>query len=104
MFSGRIAYVTPVGTITDLDRGGQEWIEIPEQGTVTGRGLGVLDMARAIAADRPHIATGELGYHVLDVMLSAQDAAASGETVRIASTVASVPLLEDGFDPFARTL
>ena len=104
MFSGRIAYVKPVGTITDLDRGGQEWIEIPEQGTVTGRGLGVLDMARAIAADRPHIATGELGYHVLDVMLSAQDAAASGETVRIASTVASVPLLEDGFDPFARTL
>ena len=104
MFSGRIAYVTPVGTITDLDRGGQEWIEIPEQGTVTGRGLGVLDMARAIAADRPHIATGELGYHVLDVMLSAQDAAASGETVRIESTVAPVPLLEDGFDPFARTL
>ena len=104
MFSGRIAYVKPVGTNTDLDRGGQEWIEIPEQGTVTGRGLGVLDMARAIAADRPHIATGELGYHVLDVMLSAQDAAASGETVRIASTVASVPLLEDGFDPFARTL
>ena len=104
MFSGRIAYVKPVGTITDLDRGGQEWIEIPEQGTVTGRGVGVLDMARAIAADRPHIATGELGYHVLDVMLSAQDAAASGETVRIASTVASVPLLEDGFDPFARTL
>ncbi|MFN8085813.1 MAG: Gfo/Idh/MocA family oxidoreductase [Microbacterium sp.] len=104
MFSGRIAYVKPVGTITDLDRGGQEWIEIPEQGTVTGRGLGVLDMARAIAADRPHIATGELGYHVLDVMLSAQDAAASGETVRIESTVAPVPLLEDGFDPFARTL
>ena len=34
----------------------------------------------------------------------AQDAAASGETVRIASTVAPVPLLEDGFDPFARTL
>ena len=104
MFSGRIAYVKPVGTITDLDRGGQEWIEIPEQGTVTGRGLGVLDMARAIAAGRPHVATGELGYHVLDVMLSAQDAAASGETVRISSTVAPVPLLEDGFDPFARTL
>ena len=104
MFSGRIAYVKPVGTITDLDRGGQEWIEIPEQGTVTGRGLGVLDMARAIVVVRLYIATGELGYHVLDVMLSAQDAAASGETVRIESTVAPVPLLEDGFDPFARTL
>ena len=72
--------------------------------TDSWRFSGLRDMARAIAADRPHIATGELGYHVLDVMLSAQDAAASGETVRIASTVAPVPLLEDGFDPFARTL
>lgn len=97
MFSGRIAVVKPLGSE-------QRWIEIPEQGALTGRGIGVLDMARAIAADRPHIATGELGAHVLDVMLSAQDAAASGETVRISSTVAPVPLLPEGFDPFARTL
>lgn len=104
MFSGRIAVVKPLGSISDADRGEQRWIEIPEQGALTGRGIGVLDMARAIAADRPHIATGELGAHVLDVMLSAQDAAASGETVRISSTVAPVPLLPEGFDPFARTL
>ncbi|MFM4847066.1 hypothetical protein ACEUDP_20410, partial [Aeromonas caviae] len=67
-------------------------------------GLGVLDMARAIAADRPHIATGELGFHVLDVMLSAEESSASGQTLEIGSTVAPVPLLEEGFDPFARTL
>ena len=50
------------------------------------------------------IATGELGYHVLDVMLSAQESAADGQTRTIESTVAPVPLLPDGFDPFAETL
>ena len=67
-------------------------------------GVGVLDMARAISEGRPHIATGELGYHVLDVMLSAQESAADGQTRTIESTVAPVPLLPDGFDPFAETL
>lgn len=104
MFEGRIAYVKPLGTITDADRFGQEWVEIEQTGTVVGRGLGVLDMARAINEGRPHLATGELGYHVLDVMLSAQESAASGETVHLASTVAPVPLLPAGFDPFAVTL
>lgn len=104
MFEGRIAYVKPLGSISDADRAGQEWIEIEQQGVVVGRGLGVLDMARALREGRPHIATGELGYHVLDVMLSAQDAAATGETVAVDSTVAPVPLLPAGFDPFAQTL
>ncbi|WP_431802753.1 Gfo/Idh/MocA family protein [Microbacterium sp. bgisy203] len=103
MFEGRIAYVKPLQSITDAARGGQEWIEIEPVGAVTGRGLGVLDMARALNEGRPHIATGELGYHVLDVMLSAQESAASGATVEVASTVAPVPLLPEDFDPFART-
>lgn len=104
MFSGRIAYVKPLGSISDADRDGQQWIEIEEQGPATGRGIGVLDMARAISEGRPHIATGELGYHVLDVMLSAQESVADGRTRTIESTVAPVPLLPEGFDPFAATL
>ena len=32
------------------------------------RGIGVLDMARAIRAGRPHRATGALAFHVLDTM------------------------------------
>jgi len=103
-FTGRTAYVKPLGVIRDGMRFEQEWIEVEEQGTVVGRGLGVLDMARAIADGRPHVATGELGYHVLDVMLSAQESAGTGQTLTIDSTVADVPLLPDGFDPFARTL
>lgn len=103
-FEGRIAYVKPLGVFRDGMKTEQEWIEVPNEGTVVGRGLGVLDMARAIAADRPHIATGELGFHVLDVMLSAEESAATGQTLEIGSTVAPVPLLEEGFDPFASTL
>ena len=103
-FEGRIAFVKPLGVIRDGMSVDQEWIEIEQQGTVTGRGLGVLDMARAIAEDRPHVATGELGYHVLDVLLSAQDSASTGQYLEIDSTVAEVPLLPAGFDPFAATL
>ncbi|SIR96371.1 Gfo/Idh/MocA family protein [Microbacterium sp. RURRCA19A] len=103
-FDGRIAYVKPLGVIRDGMRFEQEWVEIPNEGTVVGRGMGVLDMARSIAADRPHIATGELGFHVLDVMLSAEESSATGQTLEIGSTVAPVPLLDEGFDPFASTL
>lgn len=103
-FEGRIAYVKPLGVFRDGVKPEQEWIEIPNEGVVVGRGLGVLDMARAIAADRPHVATGELGFHVLDVMLSAEESSATGQTLEIGSTVAPVPLLDEGFDPFARTL
>lgn len=103
-FGGRIAYVKPLGAFRDGMTFEQEWIEIEQEGTVTGRGLGVLDMARAIAADRPHVATGELGYHVLDVLLSAQESASTGQYLEIDSTVAEVPLLPAGFDPFAATL
>lgn len=103
-FDGRIAYVKPLGVIRDGMRFEQDWVEIPNEGTVVGRGMGVLDMARSIAADRPHIATGELGFHVLDVMLSAEESSATGQTLEIGSTVAPVPLLDEGFDPFASTL
>lgn len=103
-FEGRIAYVTARSSISDGDWGEQEWIEIEQEGILTGRGLGLLDMVRAIADDRPHVATGELGYHVLDIMLSAQESAATGEFVVVDSSVAPVPAVPVDFDPFAATL
>ena len=104
MFTGRTAYVKPLGVLRDGMSVEQPEIEVEEQGAVVGRGLGVLDMVRAIAADRPHVASGELGRHVLDVLLSAQESAATGRFVQVDSTVAPVPLLPEGFDPFAATL
>ncbi|MFT4258938.1 Gfo/Idh/MocA family protein [Microbacterium sp.] len=103
-FAGRIASVKPLGVIRDGMKFEQEWIEIEHEDIAVGRGLGALDMVRAIAADRPHVASGELGFHVLDVLLSAQESAATGQTVVVESTVAPVPLLPEGFDPFAATL
>ncbi|MGN6221329.1 MAG: Gfo/Idh/MocA family protein, partial [Microbacterium sp.] len=82
----------------------QEWVEIEHADVQVGRGLGALDMVRAIAEGRPHVASGELGFHVLDILLSAQESAATGATVVVESTVAPVPLLPEGFDPFAATL
>lgn len=103
-FSGRIAYVKPLGVIRDGMSFEQEWIEVAHDDIEVGRGIGALDMVRAIADGRPHVASGDLGFHVLDILLSAQEAAATGRTVTVESTVAPVPLLPDGFDPFAATL
>lgn len=103
-FGGRIAYVKPLGVLRDGMSFEQPWIEVPHAEVNVGRGIGALDMVRAIAAGRPHVASGELGYHVLDVLLSAQESAATGEFTRVASTVAPVPLLPADFDPFAATL
>jgi len=103
-FDGRTAYVKPLGVFRDGMKTDQEWIEVEQQGTVVGRGLGVLDMIRAIAEDRPHVATGDLGFHVLDVLLSAQASAETGAYLEIDSTVAPVPAVPVDFDPFAQTL
>jgi predicted dehydrogenase len=104
-FEGRSAFVTARTSLSDGDWGEQQWTEVEQKGTVVGRGLGLLDMVRAIAEDRPHVATGELGLHVLDVMLSAQESAASGEFTRVESSIsAPVPSVPVDFDPFARTL
>ncbi|GAB4096424.1 Gfo/Idh/MocA family oxidoreductase [Brachybacterium horti] len=102
-FEGRIAYVKPFESFGEKPPE-QEWIEVPQEGVVVGRGLGLLDMVRAIREGRPHVASGELGYHVLDVMLSAEESAASGEFVTVASSVGAVPPVPADFDPFASTL
>lgn len=48
------------------------------------RGLGLAEMARAIAEDRPHRASGAVGLHVLAVMEGVLEAATSGRRLRIA--------------------
>jgi predicted dehydrogenase len=107
-FSGRTAIIHPFGNRgADPGTGGeraQEWVEIVEEGVVVGRGLGALDMARAIRAGRPHRATGELGYHVLDTMMSAAESAATSQFVTVQSTVEKIAAMPVDFDPFEKTL
>jgi predicted dehydrogenase len=68
------------------------------------RGTGVLDMARAIRSGRPHRATGELAYHVLDVMSAIAESARTGAVTTVESRVAPAEPLPADWDPHARTL
>jgi hypothetical protein len=61
-------------------------------------------MARTIRGGDLHVATGELGYHVLDTMVSIEESIDQHAFVDIASTIATIPALAGDFDPFKATL
>lgn len=82
----------------------QEIVDVPQDGVLAGRGLGVLDMARSIRAGHPHVATGRFGYHVLDTLLSIEESVERRAFVTVESTVAEIGSLPADFDPFAATL
>jgi len=65
----------------------EEWSKIPllKNYSENSRGLGITEMALAIEADRPHLASGELTYHVLDIMLSIHEASAKSRYVKLKS-------------------
>lgn len=62
------------------------WSEFPlvQPGDV-GRGIGIADMAEAIRDGRPHRASGELAYHVLEVLTGLERSAREGRHVSIES-------------------
>ena len=68
------------------------------------RGVGVLDLARAIRAGEPERASGALAYHVLDMMASIAESADKRRPVRVASTVERPPVLPEDWNPAAATL
>lgn len=82
----------------------QEVVEVPQEGVLAGRGLGVLDMARSIRAGRSHVATGRFGYHVLDTLLSIEESVESRSFVTVESTLDEIGSLPAEVDPFASTL
>lgn len=67
--------------------GADEWSAIPltHHYAVNSRGLGVADMAYAIKSGRPHRASGELAYHVLDVMESIIEASSEERHLHLSS-------------------
>lgn len=64
-----------------------------------GRGIGVVEISRAIAAGETPRLQGELAYHVLDIMLAVEESIDSGETVKIESAPPAVQPLPEGWDP-----
>ena len=104
-FGGEVRLTrAPVDSGEPLNVAPQKWETLPPVGVEAGRGLGVLDMARAIREGVPHIATGELAYHVLEVLTSLETSVSSASFLDIASTVGDIPLVPEDRDPFARTL
>ncbi|WP_422116432.1 Gfo/Idh/MocA family protein [Brachybacterium sp. UNK5269] len=83
---------------------GETATPVPASGATTGRGLGVLEMARALRAGVPHRAQGEIAAHVLDIMVGIETAIGTGATVEVTSSVAEVEPMPADFDPFAATL
>jgi len=84
--------------------GDAEWTTAPATGSTAGRGVGVLEMARAIREGRPHRAQGELAFHVLDTMLAVSESIETGAFVDVASRIEPVPSLPEDWDPTASTL
>ena len=80
-----------------------DWAEIPASGSAEGRGMGALDMARGLRSGGKPRASAELAIHVLDVMESITQSAASGNTARLSTTCASSDLLPVGWDPLRRS-
>jgi predicted dehydrogenase len=89
------------GGAVRLLRPGGEWREMPlshgyaEQ----SRGLGVADMASAIRSGRPHRASAELTYHVLEIMHAFQDAGCEGRYIELESTCERPEPLPTGLAP-----
>lgn len=84
---------------------GSDGIEtFPSTGTTDSRGIGVVELARAIRAGVPERASGEQAYHVLDIMVSTIEAGESRTPVEVESTVDVAPALPEDWDPRAATL
>ena len=64
-----------------------------------GRGYGLADMARAIETDRSHRASGEMAFHVLEIMDSIIQAGRGHRVIEIVSTVERPALVPRGATP-----
>ncbi|MEV1008531.1 Gfo/Idh/MocA family oxidoreductase [Streptomyces sp. NPDC049881] len=91
--------------------GADDWEDLPVEGSSAGRGIGVVEMARALRSGEPHRASGTLALHVLKTMAAISESAESGEfrrpgapaSPRLGEPVAPEPLPLD-WDPAAATL
>ncbi len=88
-----------VGSIATADD--PEWRELAPAGGYAdaGRGFGLADMARAIETGRPHRASGDLAFHVLEIMESVLVAGRERTVVTLSSTVERPEAVELGSRP-----
>jgi predicted dehydrogenase len=67
----------------------KDWEDVPLTfgNTENSRGLGISDLALGLQTGKPHRASGEMAYHVLDIMVSLLESADEGKHVAIESTM-----------------
>ncbi|MGI8746984.1 MAG: Gfo/Idh/MocA family protein, partial [Deinococcus sp.] len=75
------------GPLRVRGQGDDRWetVELTRPFGDNARGIGLADMLDAAACGEPQRASGELAYHVLDVMHTVLDAAEQGRTLEVAS-------------------
>jgi predicted dehydrogenase len=95
---------TFLGDVRIARTGEERWETVPVTGVEGGRGIGVLDMARALRTGAQHRATGRLGLHVLDAMFATATSIAEDRFVTVDSAYEAIPPMPADFDPTARTL
>jgi hypothetical protein len=72
-----------------LMRGGGKWADVAHTHSYADanyRGIGLADMAAAMATETPHRASGALAYHVLEVLQAIVTKAAGDTSFEIKST------------------
>lgn len=92
------------GDVRVKRHGADDWLSVPPRGKSSGRGIGTLDIARAIRDGRHHRASPELAYHVLDSMIAITESLERSTFVTVPSTCARAEPLPADWDPYARTL
>lgn len=83
---------------------GTEAQEVPAVGTETTRGIGVVEMARALAAGRKPRAHGELAAHILDALTATLEATRTKQRVALQTTVTEIAPLPADWNPAAPTI
>jgi predicted dehydrogenase len=81
-----------------------EWRVVQATGSTAGRGVGALDIARSVRAGVPHRITGDLAYHVLDTMAAVSESIETGAHVPVESSAPRLAPLDEGWNPYERTL
>lgn len=78
--------------------------QLPAIGTEITRGIGVVEMARALAAGKRPRAHGQLAAHVLDALVATLESTRTKQPVALKTTVGSIPPLPADWDPLQATL
>jgi predicted dehydrogenase len=80
-----------------------DWVKFPAEGSAEGRGMGALDLARAVRSDGSPRASADLALHVLDIMESILRSVDSGQTVSVATTCKLADPLPATWNPLQKS-